>query len=715
MSSSNASAIANPPAELDTIYNTESMLLANSKVTDPTVDPQAIDPVIYLWNGTEWLLPVQVINKTEQSVTAFMDRIPSVQVALFFSYHQQHGVFLFAEPFLCCQMDQSSATFVVQRTLGYVGPATVEWLVEPLFGFGPEMKNQSGILYFDEGQKSVSLQIAVVAITGLYHASAKVRLVSASDRALIDAERAVSVLIVTSPLRPYGVVEFVELEPIVRTPEEARMFRYEVERRCSRDDLVNSTVVFRTSVTNPDGDSASSQIALSRKDWLLVGSSRTQIEFTVVDDDVPELNSTYAVNIDYARPGVSVGSNSKIWIYVEENDDARGVIEFLEDNTTALESAGGNISVSIVRRRGAFGDIEVVWLGRNRTAVVSSNESEADIRLLNDFTLTYAEDENMTHVVVGIVKNSIVEDVEVFDLELVNAKGGARLGNRTVHRIVKIPTNDHQPLFPNRLASVVIQEADVVKKNFVIFTVSVVDPDPGLNGLLRYNISGGNCTFLDIDRKSGKLYYPEPIFSVITELHCYTLLTATDSGRAPLSDTMRVQVTVNYSFSCPPGQYSDTSFLPCVECPTDSFQTYFGARNCTRCRSGYFTEGTGSIYESECKGGYLRLRRVSSTVLFHAQCLCNTSMHISTSSFITFPKFSWHTGHCWFIAELIYFFMLYRLISFSSSSLYAWSLLNWPRPCALSSVSKRNVPESFTWSSLHHMPANDIYIEKRFS
>ena len=586
-----------PPASLDTAYNTQSMLEANPNVTHHAVDPETIEPVVHLWNGTHWLLPQQEVDKEERTVTAFMAHVPSVQVALFFSYPQQYGVFHFDDTHLCGWFGQNSISVTVRRSFGFVGTATVNWSAEPLAGFGVSA-SQTGTLSFVESQQTAVLQLNVSDVTGFSSATVQVRLVSVSQPALIDTERYFTIVILASTNHPFGVVEFTEIEPSITTPEVVTTFRYSVERRCSRADVALSTIAFKTEVWDLEGNEVTGQISLLRPEWQIFDGGKQTIEFTIVDDNVPELNASYVVGLTYARPtDAAVGYNSKIRVDVTENDDARGVVEFVSDETTVIESDGGVVSVPVVRRRGMYGDIEVIWRGVDGTAI-----SGDDFSLLDGFSLNYPEGGNLTYIQVGIVNDTIPEEIEEFTLELVEARDGSRLGNITTHRIRIIPINDNAPVFAVKTTSVVIQEADVIKSNYVIYRVLASDADPGLNGLLRYNISGGNCSFLEVDSLSGDVFFPQPILAVVQRRYCLVVVEATDSAYAPLSDTMEIHVTVNYSYSCPPGEFSNTSFLPCDDCPLDTYQPLFGARNCMPCPTDYFTENAGTVMPNECRG-----------------------------------------------------------------------------------------------------------------
>jgi len=53
---------------------------------------------------------------------------------------------------------------------------------------------------------------------------------------------------------------------------------------------------------------------------------------------------------------------------------------------------------------------------------------------------------------------------------------------------------------------------------------------------------------------------------------------------------------------CPAGQYSETGYEPCVQCPKGSFQTLSGSTNCDPCPDHQSTLATGSKLSSDCRG-----------------------------------------------------------------------------------------------------------------
>lgn len=57
-----------------------------------------------------------------------------------------------------------------------------------------------------------------------------------------------------------------------------------------------------------------------------------------------------------------------------------------------------------------------------------------------------------------------------------------------------------------------------------------------------------------------------------------------------------------YLADCGPGTRWDENALDCVECQKDEYQPNSYESECIKCSKGKFTDNTGAIAETECKG-----------------------------------------------------------------------------------------------------------------
>ena len=53
---------------------------------------------------------------------------------------------------------------------------------------------------------------------------------------------------------------------------------------------------------------------------------------------------------------------------------------------------------------------------------------------------------------------------------------------------------------------------------------------------------------------------------------------------------------------CAAGEYWDEHSVSCTKCPKDSYQPELYKSTCLKCPEGQFTDDTGAVTDSQCKG-----------------------------------------------------------------------------------------------------------------
>uniref|UniRef100_A0A667Y0L3 Adhesion G-protein coupled receptor V1 n=1 Tax=Myripristis murdjan TaxID=586833 RepID=A0A667Y0L3_9TELE len=155
-------------------------------------------------------------------------------------------------------------------------------------------------------------------------------------------------------------------------------------------------------------------------------------------DGVPELDETFSVVLtSHSTPPSRLGNHREVNITVRKNDDPYGVIEFIQSGLVeAINESKGSETYQavypVVRNRGRFGQVSVSW-------VLEPSQS-GDVSPIQG-NITFEEGEYLKNLTLFSVPDEIPEDMENFTITLINATGGARLGN-VLNASLQINKND---------------------------------------------------------------------------------------------------------------------------------------------------------------------------------------------------------------------------------------------------------------------------------
>uniref|UniRef100_A0A667YA34 Adhesion G-protein coupled receptor V1 n=1 Tax=Myripristis murdjan TaxID=586833 RepID=A0A667YA34_9TELE len=159
-------------------------------------------------------------------------------------------------------------------------------------------------------------------------------------------------------------------------------------------------------------------------------------------DGVPELDETFSVVLtSHSTPPSRLGNHREVNITVRKNDDPYGVIEFIQSGLVeAINESKGSETYQavypVVRNRGRFGQVSVSW-------VLEPSQS-GDVSPIQG-NITFEEGEYLKNLTLFstnfLTFNQFHLDMENFTITLINATGGARLGN-VLNASLQINKND---------------------------------------------------------------------------------------------------------------------------------------------------------------------------------------------------------------------------------------------------------------------------------
>nr|XP_046243039.1 adhesion G-protein coupled receptor V1 [Scatophagus argus] len=156
------------------------------------------------------------------------------------------------------------------------------------------------------------------------------------------------------------------------------------------------------------------------------GEREVVVALVARPDGVPELDETFSVVLSsHSTPPSRLGNHREVNITVRKNDDPFGVIEFIQSGlTVAINESKGNemhrAVYPVVRNRGHFGQVSVSW--------VLEPALSGDVTPVHG-NVTFKAGESLKNLTLFSVPDEIPEETENFTITLLNATGGARLGN----------------------------------------------------------------------------------------------------------------------------------------------------------------------------------------------------------------------------------------------------------------------------------------------
>ncbi|KAJ8414918.1 hypothetical protein AAFF_G00024410 [Aldrovandia affinis] len=213
------------------------------------------------------------------------------------------------------------------------------------------------------------------------------------------------------------------------------------------------------------------------------GEREVVVALVARPDGVPELDEMFSVVLSsYSTPPSSLGSAREVNITVRRNDDPFGVIEFASPGLAeAINESKGLESLSasypIVRNRGGFGEVSVFWVLEPRLA--------GDVSPVQGYII-FKEGEYTKNLTLFSVPDEIPEDTEDFTITLLNATGGARLGN-LLNASLQIRKND-DPIYFAEPVVVRVTEGGVA--NFTVLRAGPAD----FVATVMYQITDGDTS-----------------------------------------------------------------------------------------------------------------------------------------------------------------------------------------------------------------------------
>ncbi|KAF5913581.1 hypothetical protein HPG69_017201, partial [Diceros bicornis minor] len=206
-------------------------------------------------------------------------------------------------------------------------------------------------------------------------------------------------------------------------------------------------------------------------------------------DGIPELDEHYWVVLSsHGERESKLGSATIVNITILKNDDPHGIIEFVSDDLIVMinESKGDDTYSAVygvIRNRGNFGDVSTSW-------VVSPDFTQDVFPVWG--TIFFGDQEFSKNITVYSLPDEIPEEMEEFTITLLNATGGAKIGNKTTATL-RIRRNDDPIYFAGEPRVVRVQEGETA--HFTVLRNGSVD----VACTVQYATMDGKATASDGD------------------------------------------------------------------------------------------------------------------------------------------------------------------------------------------------------------------------
>ncbi|KAI7812365.1 putative G-protein coupled receptor 98, partial [Triplophysa rosa] len=345
---------------------------------------------------------------------------------------------------------------LVERTAPAIGNVTVEWRIE-----GPQVLmtfvDISGTLFFSEGMLNSTIILKLLEDNTpeekqeyrVILSNIQTNGVTKTGMAVLSVQGRVAVVSVEASDEPFGLLSITPSSLMITTEEKDTTVRIYINREFGASGAVNiSFETVRGSLQ--DLTQTGGALAEPGQDFKHVSSSvimqdgqtSVSIPITIIDDDIPELQEFFLVNITSAvlittlPTGPILNTDGLMAeISIDANDGIQGIVAWQNINCVVNETIRV-LTLVAYRDAGTYGNVSLFFYAQNL---------EAQLGL--DFNVTpsminFADGEQHKFIEVQILDDNIPEGDETFQLILANPSVGLELGENTSATVTILANDD---------------------------------------------------------------------------------------------------------------------------------------------------------------------------------------------------------------------------------------------------------------------------------
>ena len=156
---------------------------------------------------------------------------------------------------------------------------------------------------------------------------------------------------------------------------------------------------------------------------LLDGDTEAEVNITIVDDNMPEEEEVFQLQLSSTTGDAVISSVDTSTVIIRANDDHRGVFSFNETSRTLTATEGNMYNLSVVRDRGDFEQVTVLWEITTMLLSGASNDSSLDFMATSGSVL-FQEGVREGYITLNVLVDGDPELDEVFIVSLTGVTGG---------------------------------------------------------------------------------------------------------------------------------------------------------------------------------------------------------------------------------------------------------------------------------------------------
>ncbi|KAM9743556.1 adhesion G-protein coupled receptor V1 isoform 2-T3 [Menidia menidia] len=469
-----------------------------------------------------------------------------------------------------------SVSLTVLRTAPGLGNVTVDWTVQ-----GPlshrSFTQTSGTLFFSEGELNDTIELQLLDdATPEDKDEYRVSLsniqtfgVAVTGHAALDVQGTEAVLTVDMSDEPYGLLTIAPSSVRVTTEERDQVINIYINREFGASGMVNiSYEVIRGSVQNVSevegalAEPGQDFIAGTGSVILQDGQTSVAIPVTILEDDIPELQEFFLVNITSAVLITTLAVVPQLdtqglvsEVSIAANDGIRGVIEWTNTMYEVNETIG-LLTLVAYRNKGTYGNVSLLFFAQNLEAQQGLDYN------ISETVLHFVEGERHKFVEVQIIDDAIPEGAERFQLILSKPSPGLELGANTT-ATVNIMTSDdgHGVISFNASEHFLLREPTSVSElSDSVATLYVIrSPEEGTFGTVsvQFSITDANGSLAqgDLMPTQGFVVLEDGVRFKMLEIRAvrdaepegnetFTLVLSDPTGGARLGDQLQILITI---------------------------------------------------------------------------------------------------------------------------------------------------------------------------
>ncbi|XP_019908355.3 adhesion G-protein coupled receptor V1 isoform X2 [Esox lucius] len=467
---------------------------------------------------------------------------------------------------------------LVTRTAPGLGNVTVEWAVQ-----GPRVDQTftrvAGLLTFTQGTLNTTIDLQLLDDpTPEEKEEYKVVLsnirtygVVVTGQAALDVQRRQAVVTVETSDVPFGMLSIAPSSMSLITEERDVTLNIFINREPGASGAVNiSYETVQGSLQDLSQVEGGGALAEPGKDFVHAsgsviiqdGQTSVAIPITILDDDIPELQEFFLVNVTSA---VIISTSSAVpeldthglvaEITIGASDGVRGVIEWTNTNFEVNESAGA-LTLVAYRSAGTYGNVSLLFYAQNLEAQLGLDYNATPS------VLHFANGERHQFVEVQIIDDAVPEGDERFQLILANPSSGLGLGANTTATVSIMASDDgHGVISFNSSQPFLLREPTAASgQGESMATLYVVrDPPQGTFGIVtvQFAVTDANGTLAagDLMPSQGTVVLEEgvrfktlEIWAVLDEEpegnETFTVTLSGPTGGARLGDSVQAHIAV---------------------------------------------------------------------------------------------------------------------------------------------------------------------------